>query len=365
MTSLWRETSTSNREAGASGAGVAALSVEGLSKNFGTVVALDDLSFSLGAEERLALVGPSGCGKSTLLRAIAGLAPADTGRIVLNGRTVDDGRHHAPPENRRIGLVFQDDALFPHLRVADNISFGIRDSTREAVRRRVDQVLELIGLRGYGSRYPHELSGGERQRIALARALAPTPALMLFDEPFASLDPNLRVQLRADVSAALRETRTPAVFVTHDQAEAMAMGDRIAVMRSGRIEQIAEPPVVYHRPVNRFVGAFMGEASFLPIDEAATNPHSALGPVEAHGPVAAGSVAMVRPDDITLTVDDRADAQVIGTEFRGAMWAYTIRLSDGQTVTATGSHLDHIPLGALVRVSLTPGHRQTVLSAGS
>ena len=180
---------------------------------------------------------------------VAGLAAADRGEIRIGGDVVDDGVRRVEPEHRRTGLVFQEHALFPHLTVADNIAFGLRDLSRAERAARGDHWLDVIGLAQHGRRYPHELSGGERQRVALARALAPEPRLVLLDEPFASLDPNLRIRLRADIVAILRSTGTPALFVTHDQAEALSIGDRVAVMRDGRIEQDGPPDDVYHRPV--------------------------------------------------------------------------------------------------------------------
>jgi iron(III) transport system ATP-binding protein len=336
-----------------------ALVIEDVAKSFGQVVALREVSIELAPHELLALVGPSGCGKSTLLRAIAGLVPPDRGRISLGDRVVDDGRRHVPPEHRRVGLVFQEHTLFPHLTVADNVAFGLRGSGKTRARARVSEMLDLVELGGYTDRYPHELSGGERQRVALARALAPSPDLLLLDEPFASLDPNLRVQLRRGVLAALHATSTPAVFVTHDQSEAMAVGDRIAVMRAGRLEQVGEPAAVYHSPVNRFVGAFMGEASFLAVESGPDGKSTILGPVRDSVPE--GAVAMVRPDAVEFTPDLSGDATIVDAEFRGGLWAYTIELGDQRIVT-TVSHLIPISIGVHGTVSLRAGHRQLFLT---
>lgn len=342
-----------------------ALRLDRVTKRYGDVTAVDDVSFDLGRHELLALVGPSGCGKSTLLRAVAGLETIDRGTIVANDVTVDAGRHHTPPEKRSIGLVFQEHALFPHLTVADNVAFGVRrELGRSEVRARVGEMLGLVNLAGYERRYPHELSGGERQRIALARALAPRPALLLLDEPFASLDPNLRSQLRGHVVAALRATGTPAIFVTHDQTEAMAIGDRVAVMRAGHIEHLDSPVSVFHQPANRFVAAFMGEASFLPIivtndGEAMT----ALGPVDTDPSPTAS--ALVRPDDVLFHPDDGGGAEIVAAEFRGTSWTYTIRLADGTDLLASVSHLQPRSVGTRGRVELTPGHRQIVVDDAS
>ncbi|HTH06458.1 MAG TPA: ABC transporter ATP-binding protein, partial [Ilumatobacteraceae bacterium] len=201
-----------------------ALEVSGVAKSFGSTRALIDVDLDVADGELLALVGPSGCGKSTLLRVVAGLAAADRGEVRIGGRLVEDGSRRADPEQRDVGLVFQEHALFPHLTVSQNIMFGLRALNRADRQRRADHWLATIGLPASGDRYPHELSGGERQRVALARALAPQPRLMLLDEPFASLDPNLRAHIRADVMHLLHETGTAAVFVTHDQSEALAVG---------------------------------------------------------------------------------------------------------------------------------------------
>ena len=319
------------------------LRVSDVSKRFDEVVAVDGVSFELADRELLALVGPSGCGKSTLLRMIAGLMPTESGTIELGGQLVDGDGAAVPPERRRVGLVFQEHALFPHLTVADNVGFGIRDGDRTG---RVGEMLALVGLDGYERRYPHELSGGERQRVALARALAPRPALLLLDEPFASLDPNLRARVRDDVAAILRATETPAVFVTHDQNEALAIGDRIAVMRGGRIDQIDSPEAVFHRPHSRFVAAFMGEASFL------TAQPGAIDGVD----VAPGTTVMLRPDDVTFDVDPAGTAEIVGAEFRGSAWCYTIRLSTGEELRSTRSHLDRVAVGTSVSAGIEPGH---------
>ncbi len=240
------------------------LVVEELRKSFGGSVAVADVSFDVGASDVVCLVGPSGCGKSTVLRMVAGLIRPDHGRVTLRGQRLDGGGVHVPPERRSIGIVFQDHALFPNLDVSKNVAFGLTALDRPDRRRRVGEMLELVGLGPYADRYPHELSGGERQRVALARALAPEPAVLLLDEPFASLDQNLRVKLRDDVLSILRETATPAVFVTHDQLEALSLGDRLLVLRDGRVEQAGTPEAVFHTPVSRFVATFMGEADFIP-----------------------------------------------------------------------------------------------------
>ncbi|MDY7103789.1 MAG: ABC transporter ATP-binding protein [Actinomycetota bacterium] len=333
------------------------LVVDGAVKRYGDTVAVAGVSLELAGSEIVALVGPSGCGKSTLLRSIAGLVALDEGSITIDGVTVDDGHRRLPPEKRHVGLVFQEHSLFPHLSVIDNVTFGIRDTGRRDAARRAMEVLEVVELAGHRDRYPHELSGGERQRVALARALAPRPTLMLLDEPFASLDPNLRVQLRHHVVGALAATGTPAVFVTHDQVEALAVGDRLAVMRAGRIEQLGDPATVFHQPTNRFVGAFMGEASFLPVVDAAEGFRTVLGPVD-RAPGGRCDAAMVRPDDVAFVADDDGDVVVTGAEFRGTTWSATLALADGATVIASLPHISPVTVGTRGRVEMVPGHRQ-------
>lgn len=333
-----------------------ALRTRSVTKHFDDTTAVDSVSVDLAPSELLALVGPSGCGKSTLLRLVAGLLAADAGTIELGGRVVDDGRRHVPPERRHIGLVFQEHALFPHLTVGDNVAFGIRKAPNADDR--VHHVLDLVGLSYYRRRYPHELSGGERQRVALARALAPSPGLMLLDEPFASLDPNLRAQIRADVVRVLRTEGTPAVFVTHDQSEALAIGDRVAVMRAGSILQLDTPEQVFHAPNNIFVASFMGEASYLSIGGGVCE----LGPIQADGPVPNGTVAMVRPDDVTFELDETGEAEIVDAEFRGSTWCYSVRLASGAIVRSTRNHLLRAPVGTRVRASITPGHRPVLVA---
>ena len=338
----------------------AALALDGVDKSFGSTVAVDAVTMEVAGQELLALVGPSGCGKSTLLRLVAGLAGVDRGTIRIRGTLVDDGTRRVDPEGRRIGLVFQEHALFPHLTVAHNVAFGLRNVARAERQRRVDRWLDLVGLGGYGRRYPHELSGGERQRVALARAMAPAPTLMLLDEPFASLDPNLRAQVRTEVVGLLRSIGTPAVFVTHDQTEAMATGDRVAVMRAGRIEQLGTPDAVFHEPTSRFVAGFMGDASFLPITRDGGCASSELGAVtlgDLNGATVGDLVAVTRPDDVTFVEDPAGTAEIVGAEFRGSTWRYDLRLASGITVHSTQSHLVRIAIGTQVRATLVPGHR--------
>lgn len=296
-----------------------ALRVDGLSKSLGTRRIVDDVSFTLSRGELITLVGPSGCGKSTLLRMIAGLEPNDAGRVFVGDHDITS----TPPERRHIGVVFQEGSLFGHLRVDQNIAFGLKHLSRSDRTSRVEAMLELVQLSGVARRFPHQLSGGEQQRVALARALAPEPRLMLLDEPFASLDEVLRDDLRQQVAEVLRSTHTPSILVTHDRHEALTLGDRVAVMRDGRLQQVDTPEVVYDRPSNRFVAGFVGVASFVP--------------------VADGSLAVVRPHHVNLTAG--GDDRVVSCEFAGATRRYTVRRADGSTVVADGPNADGLSTG--------------------
>lgn len=337
------------------------ISLRSLTRRFGERVAVDGVSLEVAAGELVMLVGASGSGKTTLLRLVNRLIEPDAGSVWIDG--AEASSLPGPALRRRIGYCFQGVGLFPHLTVAENVGFGIRRTGRRQVGHRVARALDLVALGSMAARYPHELSGGERQRVALARALAPEPSLLLLDEPFASLDPNLRGQLRTDVVNALRTTGTPAVVVTHDQREALAVGDRIAVMRAGRIEHLDTPTAVFHQPANRFVGTFLGPASFLPIRVGRGSPHTVLGPIAE--PVNPGDLAMVRPDDVVFEPADTADAEIVAAEFRGETWCYTIRCADGTEVLSAASHLAVLPVGTRGRTTLSPGHPQIVVPAGS
>jgi iron(III) transport system ATP-binding protein len=309
-----------------------ALRVHDLSREIGDARVVDRVSFDVDDGELFVLVGPSGCGKSSLLRVVAGLDPAAGGSVALGGDDVSA----LPPERRRIGLVFQDHALFPHRRIDQNIAFGLRHLDRAARSRRVDELLELVRLPGMAKRYPHELSGGEQQRIALARALAPDPAVVLLDEPFASLDPSLRDGVRSDVVAALRARGAAAVLVTHDRDEALALGDRVAVMSAGRVLQIGRPDEVYERPVDRFVAEFLGDASFLPAPD---------------------GVLMARPHDLRLEPGG-ADT-VTSRRYLGSAWRVTVLRPDGSEALVdqpVDPGEEPLPVGAGCTVTVAAGH---------
>jgi iron(III) transport system ATP-binding protein len=336
---------------------VSAVALRGVSRRFGRTVAVDDVSLEVRLGELLALVGPSGCGKSTLLMLLAGLQEPDTGTVHVLDRQVAGGGTWVPPEQRSVGVVFQDAALFPHLRVEDNVAFGLPRGAQR--KERVGHLLELVDLAGYGARYPHELSGGQQQRVALARALAPRPGAVLFDEAFGNLDAGLRASVREQTVAVLREEGAAGVFVTHDQAEALAVGDRVAVMNAGHLEHVGVPEHAFHAPASRFVATFLGEADFLSGDQRGAQVHTELGPLPAvvDDVSAAGPVdVMLRPHEVSFTADASGDATVAAREFRGASYLYTLRLPSGATVRSVRPHTVDCAVGAAVRVELEPGH---------
>ncbi len=330
----------------------APLRVREATRSFGATRAVDAVDLELHPGELLVLVGPSGCGKSTLLRAIAGLVPLEAGAIEVAGTVVDDGRRAAAPERRPVGMVFQDHALFPHLTIEGNVGFGLGRQPAAARRARVAELLELVGIAHLGARYPHEVSGGERQRASVARAVAPQPELLLLDEPFAALDPNLREQVRRDLVALLRTTGTPAVFVSHDQAEALALGDRLAVMRAGRLVQVGSGPELYDRPIDRFVAGFLGDASFLPIERGAPD-RTELGVVEVDDAAPAGPIdAVIRPADVAVDLDPTGLGEVVGVAYQGPTWAYDVRLGSGAIVRTTAPRHQALAVGDRVGLAL-------------
>ena len=311
-----------------------------------------DLSLQLEQGEIACLLGPSGCGKTTVLRAIAGFQRIQSGRVVLHQHEVGSPRVHLAPEQRQIGMVFQDYALFPHLDVAANVGFGLHGLDRETKQQRVKVMLQLVGLEALAKRAPHELSGGQQQRVALARAIAPQPQLLLMDEPFSNLDVSLRERLAIEVRNLLKETGTTAVIVTHDQHEAFAVADRVAVLSEGRLQQWGRPMDLYHEPANRFVAGFIGEGVLLPGRQDKSGfIHTELGMFEPDrnpdGSLPATGFnhaieLLVRPDDIQHDDASPVLAQVMNKAFRGAQFLYTLALPSGQVVLSlVPSHHDH------------------------
>jgi len=318
------------------------------------------VDLAMGNDEIVCLLGPSGCGKSTLLRSIAGFQPLVSGSIAIAGQVLASNSVEVAPENRQIGMVFQDVALFPHLTIARNIDFGIRGWSRSERQARVAELLALVDLKAYGSSYPHELSGGQQQRVALARAMAPRPKLLLMDEPFSGLDAMLREELVPQVADVLKREKMAAILVTHDQNEAFAMADRIGVMRHGRIEQWNTAYNIYHRPATKFVADFIGEGDFLDATVLDSDTlSSCLG--ELRGPcdgydVGSEVQVFIRPDDVLH--DDRSSLQgrIISKRFRGTHFLYRVSVADGQQLSCfTDSHHDH-QIGENIGIKLNLDH---------
>ena len=319
----------------------------GVSKAFGTTRAVDHADLCVERGELVALLGPSGCGKTTLLRLIAGFERPDGGEVRLLERTVADASTWVPPERRRVGMVFQDYALFPHMTVAENVGFGVPRRDRP---RRVPELLEMVGLASLGHRFPHELSGGQQQRVALARALAPSPETVLLDEPWSNIDPLLRGTMRDELAAILRGIGVTVVLVTHDREEAFSLADRIALMRDGTIVQEGSPEELYLAPADRWTAEFVGAGNFL-------RGHVEGGLVETplgRFPLVNGTPAqdvdvLIRPELLELAVDPDGPGEVVGREFRGHDVFYRVLL-DGAVLVSQRPSNEVVPLGARVAV---------------
>ncbi|MBD2092710.1 ABC transporter ATP-binding protein [Microcoleus sp. FACHB-1515] len=308
-----------------------------------------EVSFALHSGEILGLLGPSGCGKTTLLRLIAGFEQPQSGQIQLADRIVADSTRSIPPEQRSIGMVFQDFALFPHLTVAENIAFGLSGGSTVAA---VQSALALIHLESKANAYPHELSGGQQQRVALARAIAPRPKLLLLDEPLSNLDVQVRLRLRQEIRDILKATHTTAVFVTHDQEEALALCDRVAVMQDGQIAQIDTPEQIYREPATRFVAEFVTQANFLPARWQNQAWQTEIGAfvVPASRPAEAADL-MIRQEDIQLAADEAGSATVRDRQFLGRDYRYFLHLS-GQLLQVRSPL--NLAIGTTVRLSVSP-----------
>ncbi|MBC8120666.1 MAG: ABC transporter ATP-binding protein [Gemmatimonadaceae bacterium] len=313
--------------------------------------ALQGISLEVEEGEVLAVLGPSGCGKTTLLRLVAGFELPDRGSIQFGGQTVATGRRAAPAEARGIGMVFQDFALFPHLSVARNVGFGLERPTPK----RIGELLELVGLESRQDSYPHELSGGQQQRVALARALAPEPRLILLDEPFSNLDVEVRAYLREEVRAVLKRTATAAIFVTHDRSEALSLGDRVAVLQDGRLEQWGRPEQVYREPQSRFVAQFVGRANFLKARRTRTGWQTELGLVALDGVPGDEADVVVYPEAVLLSDDPHGQVEVVGVTFLGKEYRYRLRLPSGTEWQAEVVSTTALKVGTHVRVELGEG----------
>ena len=340
------------------------LELDGVSKAYGRVEAAKELRMVAAPGELVTVIGPSGCGKSTLLRLVAGLDRPDAGTIRIDGDEVAGPRAWVQPERRRVGLVFQDHALFPHLDVTRNVAFGLDRLSRAERRSRVDEVLAVARLEPLAKRYPHELSGGEQQRVALARALAPRPAVVLLDEPFSSLDETLRAQVRADTIAVIRATGTTALLVTHDQTEALSVGERVVVMHDGRIEQADTPVAVFERPTTRFVASFMGDAVFLPAhvhDALLTSEIGVVSTVPGWGGCDVDVDVVLRPHEVALAPAADGIGVVADVEYHGAFVLHSVRLPSDRLVQSWQPHSVRHPVGTRVSVSVVPGVTPTLL----
>jgi iron(III) transport system ATP-binding protein len=334
------------------------LDVAGLTHAYGRHEVVRDLSFSLPSGAIGCLLGPSGCGKTTVLRCIAGFEAAQHGAIRINGREVSGPHTMLPPEKRRIGMVFQDYALFPHLPVSGNIAFGLHGASQAERSARVAELAALVGLSAALEKYPHEISGGQQQRVALARALAPRPDLLLLDEPFSNLDVDLRERLGGEVREIIKASGATAVLVTHDQQEAFAVADEIGVLHDGRIQQWDTAYNLYHRPANRFVADFVGQGVFLPA--AAINSRELeieLGVLRGAAPHGGRNLdVLLRPDDVVHDDDAPTRAEVVHKAFRGAEILYTLRLQSGAKVLAlVPSHHNHA-IGERIGIRLDVDH---------
>lgn len=342
----------------------ARLALMDLSVQYSGIDAVTGVSFNLPTGVIGCLLGPSGCGKTTVLRTIAGFEKPTGGEVHLHGRIVSGPGWGCPPEQRRVGMVFQDLALFPHLTVAENISFGLSGLCKQSRQARVEELLNLIGMPDSGHAYPHHLSGGQQQRVAIARALAPNPEILLLDEPFSSLDVALRDQLPRELRRILRKTQTTALLVTHDQAEAFAMADVIGVMKDGQLHQFDTAYNLYHRPATPFVADFIGQGAR--IEGVVVSPgrvKTELGLLEgqmAHTYPAGQHVdVLVRPDDVIIDPDGQAAAEVAERTFRGANFLYTLSLPSGKRLLTQSPSHDHYSPGD--QIHLRPAFNHLVV----
>ena len=320
--------------------------------------AIQGISFAAREGEILCLLGPSGCGKTTILRAIAGFEPVRSGQLFLSGQLVSSPDMMIPTENRRVGMVFQEYALFPHLRVQDNIAFGLQHLARSERAARVQEMLRLTGLEGFERRYPHELSGGQQQRVALSRALVQNPVVLLLDEPFSNLDPDMAGRMRQELHDLLRRTKTTTVLVTHDHDEAFAMADRIAVLNHGRLEQFDTPEMMYHMPATPFVADFVGQADFIPGTVSQGMVHTELGefPDTIECKDGTAVVVMIRPDDIHLVPKEGARSRIISRQFHGSENLYTVSLPSGQIVHSSQGSTSVYQAGTTVELRVLATH---------
>ena len=325
-----------------------------VTKDFGATRAVDRASLEVRSGEIVALCGPTGCGKTTALRLLAGFERPDSGCVEIDGRKVAGDGAWTTPDRRRVGMVFQDYALFPHLDVAANVGFGLQRRDRRGGR--VQEVLDLVGLRDYGHRFPDELSGGQQQRVALARALAPRPAVVLLDEPWGAVDPLLRPSLRDEVVRILRDAGVTALLVTHDREDAFSVADRIALMRDGRIVQTGVPEQLYFAPADRWCAEFAGAANLVQGHRDGGRVVTPIGSFPAMQQPTSDEVdVLLRPELVGLEPDGGGQAEIVGRTFLGHDVLYRVRLADGTDLWSQRPSNEHVPLGAKVKVCVYDG----------
>jgi iron(III) transport system ATP-binding protein len=339
----------------------ALVAIQGIEQSYGANRVLNGLSFALRRGEIGCLLGASGCGKTTVLRCIAGFEPVAAGEIWLNGILVSRKNYSLPTEQRRIGMVFQDYALFPHLDVSANIAFGLHGLNKPQRELRVAELLEIVGLAHAGATFPHELSGGQQQRVALARALAPQPELLLLDEPFSNLDVELRERLSLEVRDILKQQNATAILVTHDQHEAFNIADVVGIMARGALEQWDAPYTLYHEPASRLVADFIGQGTFLPgtvINDQLVQIELGTFQAELPGGWPRGAMVdvLLRPDDILHDDSSPLQAEVLHKAFRGAEFLYTLQLpAGGRVMSLVPSHHNHA-IGETIGIRLEIDH---------
>ncbi|WP_117233679.1 ABC transporter ATP-binding protein [Vibrio maerlii] len=331
-----------------------ALSISNLTCKYDDQTVLKSLNLEVKKGEIICLLGASGCGKTTLLKAIAGLLPLSSGQMSLNCRMIDDGENWLPPEQRNIGLIFQDYALFPHLTVSDNVAFGLKGMSKAEKQAIVDKMLSLVHLDGYGERYPHQLSGGQQQRVAIARSLAYKPDLLLLDEPFSNIDTQVRHELISQIRTIFKKQGVTAVFVTHSREEAFAFADKMAVMNHGVIEQFGSASELYHQPSSKFVADFLGGGSYIKATRTSeTHYQTELGDVAAtdKNTIERGAECelLIRPQQLKLTSSIDSSIRVLELHFMGDHCRYTVELN-GQKLTASSD--EALEVGQRVTINI-------------